>query len=122
MSLTMSELEFGEPSRAGDEATFAVRVPADLRYLEGHFPGDPIVPGVAQIVALAEEPTRRVWPDLGPVAGLRRVKFTQAIRPTDSLKLQLIRSGAKVSFRVYKADGSECSRGTLVFRSAPADP
>lgn len=94
-----------------------VRVPVDLRYLEGHFPGDPIVPGVAQIVALAEEPARRVWPDLGPVSGLRRVKFTRAIRPADTLTLRLVRRDAKVSFRVYKADGGECSRGTLVFGS-----
>lgn len=117
----MSELEFGEPNRAGDEVTLSVRVPSDLRYLEGHFPGDPIVPGVAQIVALAEEPARRVWPRLGAVTGLRRVKFTQAIRPADTLTLQLKRSGEKVSFRVYKADGSECSRGTLVFREGAGE-
>ena len=108
------ELEFSAPIGEGDTRDLTVRVPSDLRYFDGHFPGDALMPGVAQIVALAEEPVRRCWPELKGVRGLRRVKFTQAIRPGDTLTLTLTRTGPKVAFRVHKNE-TECSRGTLVF-------
>ncbi len=94
--------------------TVAVHVPTTLRYLEGHFPGAPIMPGVAQIVALTEEPTRLAWPDLGAVRSLRRVKFTHAIRPGDDLELRLERKGQKVTFCVSKGEDI-CSKGSIVF-------
>ena len=73
------------------------------------------MPGVAQVVALAEAGARLGWPDLGPVAGLRRVKFTRAIRPGDALTLRFERKGEKVGFRIAKGE-HEASRGSLVFR------
>jgi 3-hydroxymyristoyl/3-hydroxydecanoyl-(acyl carrier protein) dehydratase len=94
---------------------FTIRVPADLKYFDGHFVGDPIVPGVAQIVALAEEGARRAFPDLGANAGLRRVKFMEALRPNDTLELAVERSDKGVGFLVLK-QGREASRGTLLFR------
>ena len=109
-----SEVELGEMRREGDCVTVEVRVPADARYFDGHFPGAPILPGVAQIIALSEEPARVAWPDLGAAVGLRRVKFQQAIRPDDVLELRLVRQEAKVSFEVHKK-GTLCSKGVLVF-------
>jgi 3-hydroxymyristoyl/3-hydroxydecanoyl-(acyl carrier protein) dehydratase len=94
---------------------FTIRVPADLKYFDGHFVGDPIVPGVAQIVALAEEGARRAFPELGANAGLRRVKFMEALRPNDTLELAVERSDKGVGFVVLK-QGREASRGTLLFR------
>lgn len=98
----------------GQEARVAVGVPASLRYFDGHFPHDPIVPGVAQLGPLAERQARRAWPDLGAVQGVKRLKFMQALRPEDSLVLTLKRSADKVSFAIYKGE-LECTRGTLVF-------
>ncbi|MCA9531526.1 MAG: hypothetical protein KC543_15460 [Myxococcales bacterium] len=104
--------------RGADSARWRAYVPPDLAYLEGHFPGAPIVPGVAQIVALAEARARASWPDLGAPAGLRRVKFTAALRPRDSLTVTLERSGERVRFSIERGD-EPCSRGTLLFSPPP---
>ena len=112
----MSELQLGEMQRDGDAISVEVGVPEDARYFEGHFPGAPILPGVAQIIALSEEPARLAWPDLGAAIGLRRVKFQKAIRPGDTLELKLARKAEKVTFQVFK-EGEICSKGVLVFGS-----
>jgi 3-hydroxymyristoyl/3-hydroxydecanoyl-(acyl carrier protein) dehydratase len=108
--------DFGQPTRDGSAVRIPVTVPGDLSLLEGHFPGNPIVPGVGQIVALAEAQARRNWPELGAPRGLRRVKFQQALRPGDELSLVLEREskGAKVRFSIARGP-EECTRGVLVF-------
>jgi 3-hydroxymyristoyl/3-hydroxydecanoyl-(acyl carrier protein) dehydratase len=113
----MAELRFDEPVTLEDGAVeIAFEVPEDLRYLEGHFPGDPMVPGVAQVVPLAERQARRAFPDLGRTVGLRRVKFMSALRPRQRLVLRLVRKSVeKVLFRIRRPDGEECTKGTLVF-------
>lgn len=108
------DFQVGEPEGEGAHVRFAVSVPADLRYLEGHFPGRPIVPGVAQLV-LVERAIRRAWPELGPPRAVRRLKFTQALGPGDALVLTLARSGPDIRFTITR-DDVECSRGVLGYR------
>ena len=64
-------------------------VPADLRYFDGHFDGRPMLPGVAQVVALADRHARRLYPGLGGSLRLQRVKFTAVIGPGEPLALSL---------------------------------
>ena len=107
----------------GEIVRVGAKVPADLRYFEGHFPGDPIVPGVAQLGPLAEAQARRAWPELGALVELKRLKFMHAIRPGDALELELTRKGQRVVVKVHKrrdpqdaaAGTDECTRGTFVF-------
>jgi 3-hydroxymyristoyl/3-hydroxydecanoyl-(acyl carrier protein) dehydratase len=109
-----SEFAFGTPERDGDKATVTFAVPHDLRYVDGHFPGSPIVPGVAQLVPVAEAQARRVWPELGPARGVRRLKFMHALRPGDELVLTLERAEGQVRFRIERG-ASTCSKGALLF-------
>ena len=111
-----SEFEFGELSweQPGGSVRVTVGVPATLRYFDGHFPHDPIVPGVAQLGPLAETQARRAWPELGAIGSVKRLKFMQALRPGDALTLTLTRAGDKVTFGLFNGD-LECTRGTLVF-------
>ncbi len=115
----MTDFIVSEPSTGAADGTvaFQVHVPPELRYFEGHFRGDPVVPGVAQLV-LVERAARRAFPRLGPVVAVKRVKFTQRIEPGANLGLELARrsgSGeARVDFTVRR--GTELvSRGALIF-------
>lgn len=111
--MSRPDFELGEPSRIEGAHRILVHVPTNLRYLEGHFPGDPIVPGVAQL-ALAERAARTAHTDLGPTRGIRRLKFTARIDPGDDLSVHLTRTGDKVRFVIFRGD-TECSRGTILF-------
>jgi 3-hydroxymyristoyl/3-hydroxydecanoyl-(acyl carrier protein) dehydratase len=109
--ITLGEIEATE---RGARCVAHARVPSDLRYLEGHFPGNPIVPGVAQLVPLVYELARRAWPDLPSPTALKRLKFLEAIRPGDALQVHLEREGDRLRFEVRRGD-TPCSHGTLVF-------
>lgn len=91
-----------------------VRIPEDLRYLDGHFPGDPIVPGIAQLLPLVLEPARAAWPDLGAPTAIKRLKFLDALRPGHALEVGLTRQGDRVRFEIRRGD-VVCTRGSLMF-------
>lgn len=89
------------------------RVPADLYYFEGHFEGDPIVPGIAQLLPLVWEPARRAWPDLPAPRAITRLKFLGALRPGHEITVTLEREPGGVSFELRRGD-AVCTRGKLV--------
>ena len=92
-----------------------VQVPMDLRWIRGHFDGNPILPAVVQLLE-ALTYAGEIWPDL---PGLRRVtqaKFRKPIRPEDVLRLRLQRrSGARSVAFEYQRAGVSCSSGVLEF-------
>lgn len=104
-------------------ARFRVHVPPDLVFFEGHFEGRPMLPGVAQLVALAERRAREAWPHLGPARRMVRVKFQAVILPGDELVLTLERATSDVdeTVRYRLARGEEpASTGAIVFGGQPA--
>ena len=113
----MDDFVLQEPhAGAGGEHVIDVRVPPELKTLNGHFPGDPIVPVVSQVL-LVERGARLVWPDLGEPSAMVRLKFMQTLRPGDELSLDLKREQeTDVRFRILrKGTDEECSRGVLRF-------
>lgn len=110
------EIALGEVERDGEGArcTLGVRVPHDLRYFEGHFPEQPIVPGIAQLLTLVYEPATRVWPDLPAPTSVKRLKFLEALRPGDELAVRLRREPAKLRFEIRRGE-LLCSHGILLF-------
>ncbi|MCA9660929.1 MAG: hypothetical protein KC486_21480 [Myxococcales bacterium] len=115
----------GAPRRERDDdrerVTVAVEVPADMLYFSGHFPGYPILPGVAQLVPLVVGQIRGAWADLERPRRLSRLKFRQPIFPGAQLELQLERRGdaARVQFRLLR-DGRTCSEGAVDYTPAAA--
>jgi 3-hydroxyacyl-[acyl-carrier-protein] dehydratase len=79
----------------GKEGTGEYRVRGDEPFLRGHFPHDPIFPGVLLIEAAAQLAgvVAQSDPSIGPLAGLklaalRGVKILGAARPGDVLHLE----------------------------------
>ncbi|MCP4446854.1 MAG: hypothetical protein GY811_16120 [Myxococcales bacterium] len=96
---------------------YLTTVGEDSEYFRGHFPGHPVLPGVAQMEAIVFELATRAWPDLGALRELRRLKFCRIIPPNNELRIRLERKEAtKVSFVMsLNASAEKCSSGVLCF-------
>lgn len=105
-------------AEAAGESTlwFEAQVPADSPLFDGHFPGQPVLPGVAQLQALVVDNARRRWPRLCAPLGFGAVKFLRPIQPLVPLQVTLTRSpsGDRVDFRIESA-GAVCSTGRVRF-------
>jgi 3-hydroxyacyl-[acyl-carrier-protein] dehydratase len=87
-------------------------------FLQGHFPGNPIMPGVLIVEALAQAGAVLVMHDpanagkLPYFARIEKCRFRQAVRPGDTLRLEVtvtsLRSG------VGKAHARALVQGALV--------
>jgi 3-hydroxymyristoyl/3-hydroxydecanoyl-(acyl carrier protein) dehydratase len=74
--------------RKVDASTLAWKVPDSLPYLAGHFPGNPIVPGIAMIDACLE--AYRILTGLSETPFIKKIqsaKFTGLIRPLDQVEI-----------------------------------
>ena len=107
-------LEFRLLERSADHGRFAVEIAPDLLWLQGHFPGAPLLPGVAQLLALVLDRAHWLWPELGQPRRLSRLKFKSPIRPGDQLEVRLERSAQEVRFGLHRGD-EPCTSGALVF-------
>ena len=70
-------------------------VTGDEYFLKGHFPGNPIVPGVIQLEALAQAGAITLLGDeryagkLALFGGVEKVRFRRLVRPGDELLLEV---------------------------------
>jgi 3-hydroxyacyl-[acyl-carrier-protein] dehydratase len=79
----------------GERAVALRRVRDDEYYFKGHFPGNPIMPGVLQVEALAQAgavaalslPENRG--KLVLFAGIDGVRFKRMVKPGDTLRLEV---------------------------------
>ncbi|MGH8041825.1 MAG: hypothetical protein ACREPN_07265 [Rudaea sp.] len=77
--------------------------------LPGHFPGNPIVPGVILLERAAAAVTRGFGLR---IVGVVQVKFLRPLRAEESCALQLTRAGNRASLRILRGDELVAS-GTL---------
>lgn len=94
---------------------------ADCPWLEGHFPGRPILPGVVQVGWAAEYAAQLVARD-GPPMQLQRIKFKRPILPGAHLTLVLTAREEKVHFEYLLRDAGAAiiaSSGILDSMGAP---
>ncbi len=97
----------------------------DEWYLAGHFPGNPIMPGVLMVEALAQTGAVAVLSQeenrgkLALFAGIDDVRFKRIVRPGDELTLECLLEQVRGPIGKGKAratvDGELAVRGTLTF-------
>lgn len=68
--------------------TARVDVPETSRWFDGHFPGKPILPGIAQLALVMEVLKKALGPETAATR-FSRVRFKQLIRPGDRLALDI---------------------------------
>ncbi|HEY9132924.1 MAG TPA: hydroxymyristoyl-ACP dehydratase [Dyella sp.] len=90
-------------------AVFPLRIPADHPSLPGHFPGQPIVPGVLLLDAVAEALYTSRGHRLTQVV---EAKFLSPLLPEQVAELRLTDHGGRVLFEIRFED--RClARGTV---------
>jgi acyl-coenzyme A synthetase/AMP-(fatty) acid ligase/3-hydroxymyristoyl/3-hydroxydecanoyl-(acyl carrier protein) dehydratase len=111
--------------RAGtDGVELDLAVPEDLAYLEGHFPGLPIVPGVVLIDWVIELAARHLALPV-EVAQTFAAKFRHVIRPGELVTLSLRYGVARRNLDfAYRNDSQPLATGTIDIAAAagPAPP
>ncbi len=105
------EIRAVRKTRDGVELDFTI--PATLLYLQGHFPGFPVLPGVAQIDWAVRLADRHLETAIG-AARKFRVKFSSVIQPGTDLTLTLRRSedGRRLTFE-YRGGERLMSSGSF---------
>jgi 3-hydroxyacyl-[acyl-carrier-protein] dehydratase len=104
---------------------------ADNPMFIGHFPGNPIVPGVILTEALAQTSgivAASGYPETEKpfflLSAIRTMKFFQAVRPETKIDLRaekIAASGALFQFKVTASvDGAMVAEGQLVLSIAPS--
>lgn len=78
-----------------------VRVAAAHPALPGHFPGNPVVPGVVLLDRIAAAIERAQGARLAKIAS---VKFLAPLRPEENAELCVTRDGDRVRFRIDRGD------------------
>lgn len=90
-------------------------VPQDSIWFTGHFPGEPILPGIALVhtvyQAIAWDAEDRG--DVVSISSLRRIRFTGPVRPGETLLLSLTSEDVKrerlFNFKVAVKENIVCS-------------
>ena len=105
------------------------RISGEEPWLAGHFPGNPVVPGVLQLEALAQAGTVALLSDeryagsLPLFGGVEAVRWRRVVRPGDELRLEVTmeRLSTRCGWGAGRAtvDGDETVRGRLFFVLAP---
>ena len=104
------ELNYIDISEAGDIST-EVRVLPVSQWFSGHFPGEPILPGIAQL-GIVYDTVCGARKRLFSLAGFSRVKFKKIIRPQDCLKITVAPKADKegvFTFRIVVDRDIACS-------------
>ena len=99
-----------------NEISADIHVPSDSPWFDGHFPGKPILPGVAQIGMVFDAIRKARNQDL-KLSSVRRVRFKRIIRPDDQLKViatPLKQNDGSYSFRILVEDEAACSGVVMV--------
>ena len=114
----------------GESCVARYRVTGEEAFLAGHFPGNPVFPGVIQLEALAQAGAVAVLADeryagkLPLFGGVEKVRWRRLVKPGDELVLSVTmeKLGARGGWGVGEAtvDGQVACSARLFFVLSPA--
>lgn len=73
-------------SRENKEIRAEIQVPAESPWFDGHFPGEPVLPGLAQI-SMVFDVIQKASEDQWRASSVSRVRFKRIIRPEDRFEV-----------------------------------
>jgi len=98
------------------EIKLAFNIPPNLRWFDGHYPDQPIVPGVIEI-DWAINYAKQYLNLSGDFTGMEAMKFHELILPNDNIQLHLTykKENQKLHFS-FTSDSSKLSSGRILFQ------
>ncbi|MBQ9584327.1 MAG: 3-hydroxyacyl-ACP dehydratase FabZ [Bacteroidales bacterium] len=119
-----------ESSQAGDTTYSKYTVRGDEYFLQGHFPGKPIVPGVILCEIMAQA-SSLLMSDLMSrsiplYAGIDQVRFKRVVVPGDTVEVKAHLTDRRGNIFFVDAEaivgGQMCCRGKLTFMLVEKEP
>lgn len=105
-------------ARAGakpNERLFDVHVPVDSPHFDGHFPGYPILPGVALVHDAVLPALATTGVSLGRLEQITRLKFRRPVGPGEALTLRLVTIAERLYDFHLARGATACASGRLHF-------
>ncbi len=101
------------------ETTASVKTEGNSHWFSGHFPNNPILPGIAQLKMVVDLITKS-GACKECLSGLSRVKFRKIVRPGDQLVIRVTpgTTDNHSLFRITSGDEEVCS-GKMHFTQKP---
>lgn len=96
--------------------TACIRIPRDHPALAGHFPANPVVPGVLVLERLLEAAERQLGHTLR-VCALAHAKFPSPLRPEEEARVSFRIDGARLEFEA-EHEGRFIARGAFELSEA----
>lgn len=120
--LLIDRVEYMEP---GVKAVAYKNVTMNEYFFQGHFPGEPVMPGVLIIEALAQTGAVAILSKdefkgkIAYFAGINKAKFRRKVVPGDTLKLEVeiikVKGPAGIGSAVATVNGEKAAEAELMF-------
>ncbi len=80
-------------------------IPANSLWFEGHFPNEPVLPGVSML-CMIEDLIRKANPDIN-ITGLRRIRFRQLVHQNEILTVKITWEGSSPKTASFDITGND---------------
>ncbi len=109
----------------GKKAIGIKNVTINEPFFQGHFPGEPLMPGVLMVEAMAQvglvalKSMDEYKDKLGVFTGIEKIRFKRQVVPGDTIRIEVelvkIRRGMGVAEGTVTVDGELACKGTIMF-------